>query len=396
MKNPYTPGFDDIPPVLAGRDQELNILDRVTKDLSDRSPTGSNIILYGPRGNGKTALLNFAHKRMKEESEIRSIIVVPPEVNTPTDLYSALLKEAVHSEETITNREGVKAGLSGTGIDASRTKAKVFESTTSVLRKKCADMMIMKPTLLMVDEAHRISSESLDAVLSLAKAAKREETNFRFVFAGTPGLPAQLEKMDATYLDRAQSIRLERLSYQSTKVALFRPLEEAGYTINMTDSEKEDLLEQTQRYPHFIQCVGYAIWDVAEELDIRYVDASVVASAKPEWEKQVNRMYASRYRQLDRLGLASHAIAIASAFFKSEHLTAEDIRGIISENDSDVRPQELLDEMESLGYIWEAEGTGDLYEPGIPSLMGHVLRIARDREERNQSRSRDDDFELGR
>jgi len=56
-RNPFRPGAGKMPPLLAGRQEEqktlLNFLDRTRKyDSPD-----SDIVLIGPRGNGKTALL---------------------------------------------------------------------------------------------------------------------------------------------------------------------------------------------------------------------------------------------------------------------------------------------------------------------------------------------------
>ena len=71
-RNPFTPDFDVPPPVLAGREKELKILSQMATDLD----TGSNvrsIVLYGPRGNGKTALLNSSDRYKPRRTRIRIV-----------------------------------------------------------------------------------------------------------------------------------------------------------------------------------------------------------------------------------------------------------------------------------------------------------------------------------
>ncbi len=381
MSNPFTPGFAGSPPVFSGRDEQIGEIDEVLERIAEGHCQDVEIILHGPRGIGKTTLLHHVVRRMENASEIRPILVVAPEIATPYDLYCTLLVELVYSRETVTTQGGAQLGLSGTNIRESRETTRMFESTPAELRKRCIDAMAEQPTLLMVDEAHRISSSALDSILLVTNAARRGKTKFGFVMAGVPSLPDLLGRMNATFLERANSIRLERLDAASAKDALTRPFEQAGYEIRLNSEDEDRLVEQTQRYPYFIQCAGHAIWRTAERSDSWKLDVELVESARPVWERRITRMYAARYRELARRNLLPFAHVVAAEYKTSESLDVAKLRSLIGQVNSDIDPQEPLDELEALGFMVAAEGGGNLYEPGIPSLMDHVMGIERAREE---------------
>lgn len=331
---------------------------------------------------------------MEASSDVRPILVVAPEVATPDELYCTLLEESVPSGESVTTQSGTQLGFNGTSIRESRESIRMFESTPADLRRQCIDAMAEQPTLLMVDEAHRISSSALESILLVTNAARSGRTKFGFVMAGIPSLPDLLGRMDATFLERANSIRLERLDSVSARDALIRPFEEAGYEIRLNSDDEDRLVEQTQRYPHFIQCAGHAIWRMAERSDSWDLDAELVESARPVWERRITRMYAARYRELARRNLLRFAHVVAAEYKSSGSLDVVKLQSLMSEVNPDIDPMEPLDELEALGYMVAAEGGGNLYEPGIPSLMDHVMGIERGREKHKLGHSRDDDSEL--
>ena len=55
--NPFRPGAGVRPPFLAGREGELEITERKLTELASGRSLPRGALLYGPRGNGKTALL---------------------------------------------------------------------------------------------------------------------------------------------------------------------------------------------------------------------------------------------------------------------------------------------------------------------------------------------------
>ena len=382
MRNPYTPGYHRIPPVFAGRERETNILDQIAEDLTARRVGEPDVVLYGPRGNGKTALLNYAQKSLQETSRIRTINVLPIAVETSEQLHSKLLTHPHPSEKTVTVRGGVGIGVSGTGAVGSHETAKVIPSTFDERERQCIAVMSERPTLLMVDEAHHMTKDCLGAILSLSHAANRGETRFKFILAGTPYLLTHLQELGFTYLNRAQRVRMERLDMDAARAALFQPMENAGYNILLSELERDALVERTQCYPHFVQSVGHAVWAAAEMSGRQEIDAEIVANAKPVWEQRMNTMYGDRLRELRVQKLAYFAQAIASVFSDGRSdMSDDDIERVLLKCDPTTQPENAKTGLEALGYLWETSDDEMRFEPGLPSLMDYVIARVPNREE---------------
>lgn len=360
--NPFTPGYDVIPPVFAGRERELSVFERLISSLACKAPADDNIILFGPRGNGKTTLLNYTYKHLKERKTVHSIVVEPFELETSGSLHQLLIE---------------KTNLAGESV-----------SSISKLEERCISTMAEHPTLLMVDEAHCITRDTVDSILSLASASQNGNTNFRFIMAGTPDLPSHLEEMNMPCLNQAYYMRMERLDTTSTRAALVQPFEESGYAFRLTEAEEKGLIEQTQRYPYFIQCAGHAIWDTMENSVQSYIDASVVAAAKTDFEESVNSMYSWILEEIMETQLFDCAHAVALAFSDGRpSVYIEDIENTILEYDSEANVSDVLAQLVKLGYIWESGGNSHRFEPGLPSFMDLILDIVQDRYDRARGRS---------
>ena len=63
----FTPGAGGVPPYLAGRKGEQAYFQTCVKSLKNRRPISRDLILYGPRGNGKTALLRYLQKETHQQ-----------------------------------------------------------------------------------------------------------------------------------------------------------------------------------------------------------------------------------------------------------------------------------------------------------------------------------------
>ena len=64
MPNPFKPSFGVSPPLLVGRD---DLLDEFAEALEDGPGSAGRATIYtGPRGSGKTVMLNAAENRARE------------------------------------------------------------------------------------------------------------------------------------------------------------------------------------------------------------------------------------------------------------------------------------------------------------------------------------------
>ena len=65
--NPFQPGSGQMPPLLAGRDAAQNDIKKLLVKLDLPSGVPSDVLLYGPRGTGKTVLLQWLEEYCIEE-----------------------------------------------------------------------------------------------------------------------------------------------------------------------------------------------------------------------------------------------------------------------------------------------------------------------------------------
>ena len=85
----FRPGAGATPPALAGREAEQRVLSRCLADLSGGSAPPHDVVLVGPRGNGKTALLNWFRGACGEAS-VDVVALTPQHIPNRAVLADAL------------------------------------------------------------------------------------------------------------------------------------------------------------------------------------------------------------------------------------------------------------------------------------------------------------------
>ncbi len=372
--NPYTPGYDAIPPILAGRDYEQEMLAGVVSTLAEPRSNPSDMVIYGPRGNGKSALLNASQREFSAKTNVRVMCMMATQVANAERLYRRLLDYSPPQSKTIATREAVSISVSKTGGSVTLDTSQAYQMDTTELERAVETTLVAVPTLLMIDEAHRITSEGLNTIQELAKGAKHGSSHFNFVLAGPPALPDHLRSLDGTFLNRATTLRIDRLSDNATRTALFQPMKEGGYSIDLTDEEADSLILLTQRYPHFIQSIGHAIWEAAYEMDTKAITPHVLAAAEPAWQRRMDTMFADRIDELANAKLMPYAAAVAQEFDSQDmRVHIEQIEAAVARVQGSQNPSDTIDALKMLGYIWRSDGVSREYEPAIPSLIDHVL-----------------------
>ena len=88
---PFQAGDGGLPPYLAGRESEQEICGAFLSRLRNGRPPPREIVLHGPRGNGKTALLAWLQKEVTASHAVDTIRLVPAAIRTETKLVERLL-----------------------------------------------------------------------------------------------------------------------------------------------------------------------------------------------------------------------------------------------------------------------------------------------------------------
>ena len=95
MRNPFRPGTGGAPPCLAGRAAEQAVLGRRLECLREKAAPGGFVALYGPPGNGKTALLAWAKQQIEAGESLDGVWLTPADIATPRELEAEAVAEAI-------------------------------------------------------------------------------------------------------------------------------------------------------------------------------------------------------------------------------------------------------------------------------------------------------------
>lgn len=279
--NPYNPGSGVAPRVLAGRDDDIAAFDTLIA-RTKRSLPGRPIVLSGLRGVGKTVLLN----RLRGLADHHGWLTIQFEarpgkqgINAARQaLASGLAKNslrykarsAVHqvgqmlstvaSFSTSIGVDGLSLGIER---DMSRASSGILEMDLQDVIEDIARAIRPdnKALVLFIDEMQDLDNELLEALVTVQHIAGQRELPFFVIGAGLPNLPARLADV-RSYAERLFEYRtIGRLPAEAARASLAGPAEQMGqsYAAEALDL----LLEESGRYPYFIQEFGSAMWTVA-------------------------------------------------------------------------------------------------------------------------------------
>ena len=373
-RNPFTPDYGVPPPVMAGRDSELKILSKMAADL-DSGAMVRSVVFYGPRGNGKTALLNSSESYKPKRTRLKIVQTRSQHLRAPRELLGLLLDLTVSPASQL-GKVGRSVDVLGERVTGDRqfTDWQDHMGIGVALQSLSMRRKIRVPTLLLLDEAHDLDRNIGRIVLAIVSRMEAEQIPFGLVLSGTPGVHRRLSELESSINERAHFVRVSTLDDTATRKALFEPFENAGFSIELTEEETDRLLEWAQNYPYFIQELGFILFDVAKARGEKCIRGDFLQIAKQEFDLATEYMYGKRIDELNRRGLIKPAVAVAKATLeRATSVSRKDLCNSV-ENCTDGRsPEGILDELIELGFIWESADSNQRYEAGIPSLMNNIV-----------------------
>lgn len=362
-----------MPPYLAGREAEQSLFRECFDALRQGKSAASEVIVHGPRGNGKTALLRWVESEAAALDGIDTCSLIGSQVPEPASLARRL---ELDLELGSSFRRRQPEGVSAAGFGVSFRD----ESDPLLLAEALEKRARARPLLLLLDEAHTLEPSVAQWLLNAAQAAG-SRAPFLLALAGTPDLRARLSEAGASFWNRSRKLPIGLLDESAAAAAVSRPLEAEG--IALEPEARERIVRESHGYPFFTQLWGMAVWEAIERSPEtnRTVTDAVVAEATPEFEAEKNDYYLDRFRELHRQGLLPAAREVAAAFRRETRIglaALEEVvaRGLSSDGSSDgPSPTEAAESLEHLGFVWQTKGA-PFWEPGIPSLMDYILEYA--------------------
>ena len=368
--NPFKPGDGQLPPYLAGREKEQAIIREYLTNLRKDEPLAADILMYGPRGMGKTALLGWIENETeKSESEyktIRTSRVTPDKLKSPADMWGWLLPDN-WIKRRLPNKVSTSVVALAATWEERGTSNQVLENA---LIKKCNK----EPLVFLVDEAHTMDPDLCRGLLNLSQIVRREAP-FLLILAGTPGLRQFLATVGASFIERSSKMSIGRLDRDAAAEAIVKPLNEQG--IEITADALARVIEDSQCYPYFIQEWGKSLWNEANKANLTRLTDEQVDIAEPNVNGEKQSFYAERWSRLLNDGLLQAAEIIAEGFRDTAKYVEIDLvllmrDALPADKTDDQHIANLLQKLTQQDFIWRPAGT-DLYEAGIPSLMTYVL-----------------------
>lgn len=362
-RGPFRPGPGGLPPFLAGRQAEQDLFSDLVEDLAAGIPPLREVVLHGPRGNGKTALLRWLRDRTAAFPAVDAVHLTPSMCRTTGDLAERLLPESRWKKRSS------PADPSADGVAWKPGEGR-HPAVDEVLRARAS----RRPVVLMFDEAHTLDPEVGQALLNASQVVGRD-LPFLLVLAGTPGLKAHLRTMSASFWSRSRSVAIGRLPDEAAAEAIRRPLANDGIAI--TDEALALILAESHGYPYFLQLWGEAVWRraAATSPEGKRVTTAVVDAARDDFRAEQGIYYRERYDELKKADRLPAARAVADAFEGRELLADADLEAALWRGLGEESAREEVREVEELlydlGYIWRP-GPRPRWEPGIPSLMDYI------------------------
>ena len=369
-ENPFTPGYGEIPPVLAGRDNLKNEVNRriASTEQGKKNPTG--IVLIGPRGCGKTALLSWIEG--KAEQKKLPVIRLVKEHFVSVDKLVKVLAGQVDSNlssRVFSFRGGLKdptGQLGSAEVEVTRKSEDIPIETTLFLTNVLREVSSKKGLVLLVDEAHDMPAEVGRFFYDTSQAVAQSNP-IMLVIAGTPDLESVLRRSKVTFIERMNAWDIGRLSWEDTSRALIEPF---GKKITFDDLAKGVVLRETQHYPYFIQLWGSALWDVLAQKGVTHVGDEEVKEAHKTFDQARQRLYNRRLHELENAGMlvpvTETALRIGEGGKPSDYEFDATVHRMAYTCDRLEAEEKLL----HTGFIWQ-EGIGN-WQFGIPSLATYV------------------------
>ena len=291
--NPYTPGAGRKPPMLAGRDRDLEdfqaLIERLGAGGYERS-----LIYSGLRGVGKTVLLMELDVLASESgwatTDVQEVGSQPDFRVTFARMATRLLREmsrrhrikdraeralSVVKAFSVAVPSGIQLKLDVQAASGVADSGDPEQDLTELLVEIGEVAQITGAgALFLIDEMHNLDSSSLAAICIAFQAVSRKGLPVAMVAAGLPDLQVRLMSAKP-YADRLFAYHeLGRLSHAAARAALIAPAGTRG--VQYDENAARQVVRDSAGYPYFLQEYGLELWNYAETSPISEADVEAV------------------------------------------------------------------------------------------------------------------------
>lgn len=349
IKNPFTPSAGTRPPVLTGRDKEIENFRIMIGRLSAGRATKS-MMLTGLRGVGKTVLLTT----FRDTAESQKFITGSTEITHEMDFKATIARLARRAILALNPVEKIKdnawqaagvlkafsikipgGGEIGIDVDALRGRG-----DSGHLHEDLSDLFVaigeaakerQTGVLFFFDEIQFLGREDLEALIAAIHQTSQRLLPVGIVGAGLPQLP-RIAGEAKSYAERLFDFpKIDRLSDAAARDALELPVKQQG--IRLDSAATGAIIRFTEGYPYFLQEYGKHAWNIASGSIITMQD---IESARPAVVAQLDENF-FRVR-IDRMTAAEKNYVIGMAHLGRGPYKTGDIAAKIGKVSTAVAP----------------------------------------------------------
>ena len=296
VTNPFAPGAGTPPPELAGREEVRETVRIATERVRLGLPTKS-ILMVGLRGVGKTVLLD----RMRDDAEEVGIhtlrVEAPEDLSLPAllapELRSALLRLSRNEKARDLARRALRGlagfakalkvkypdievgldlepepGLADNG-DLEHDLQALLEATGAAAQKAGTALAMF------IDELQYVREEELAALITALHRGAQRRLPLVLVGAGLPQLRGNMGRAKS-YAERLFDFpEIDALTPAAARSAISKPARDRG--VQVAEDALERIIQETRRYPYFLQEWGKHAWDAAAASPISLQDVQMAS-----------------------------------------------------------------------------------------------------------------------
>jgi hypothetical protein len=293
--NPYSAGAGSSPPLLAGRDGDLNQF-RVLLDQLAAGHSGARSLIYsGLRGVGKTVLLLEFEREASDRGWPCTGVV---EIGATTDFRTSFARMTHRLLRTLSRKEAVKErvlqalgvlkafnvttpggfqlNIDVEAISGSADTGDIEEDLMELLVEVGEAARAARVGIVyLVDEMQHLPPVAMGALCMAFHKVSQGKLPVALVGAGLPQLPTQL-RAAKPYAERLFNYkRLGRLDDAAARTALVVPASRLG--AEYEQAAVATILELSDGYPYFVQEYGRVVWEETSEAPITLADVELAA-----------------------------------------------------------------------------------------------------------------------
>lgn len=284
--NPYAPGAGTRPPLIAGRDSEIQAYE-VLLDRLKRGTAGQSMIITGLRGVGKTVLLNA----LEDISVERGWIAAGRELDEGTSFPTAIARSAkrilgeLQPTKKVAEQVRQAFGRLGSftlkephGFELTYTPGS--EPSRETLGEDFVDLLLTlghaaqskdSGVAFLLDEVQFVPANEFGPFVVGLHRLNQKALPVTCVAAGLPSLPALVGNAKS-YAERLfEYPRIDQLAKSDALYALADPASKLD--VVWESDALDHVFSQTAGYPYFLQQYGKYAWDVASDGRITKADA---------------------------------------------------------------------------------------------------------------------------